>query len=79
MDSGVEPYLILSDNNNTIYYTSFKNYVVDNTTYRGALKVEELIPNLTYKPSAMEFCFKMQILYVCSSDQGYIYAYKVKI
>ena len=53
--------------------------MLDNTTYRGALEVVKLIPNLTYKPSAMEFCFKMQILYVCSSDQGYIYAYKVKI
>ena len=36
-----------------------------------------LVSNLSYGPSAMEFCFRMQVLYVCDADKGTIYAYRI--
>ncbi len=82
LNDGVFPYILLSDSQNqSIYYTPFKRYAnVDtnvSTPFTGTGDIFPLVNNLPYKPSAMEFCFKMQILYVCSADQSSIFAYKI--
>jgi len=82
LNEGINPFILMSDSmNQSIYYTPFKRFtnVEGNTStpFTGTGSIFPLVTGLPYKPSAMEFCFKMQILYVCAADQGYIFAYKI--
>ena len=67
--------------NQSIYFTPFKRIKnIDGnitTPFTGTGSIFPLVTGLPYKPTAMEFCFKMQILYVCAPDQGAIFAYKI--
>jgi hypothetical protein len=74
-----------------IYFTPFKRYSnidgmvkpdqdkndVVQAPITGTGNLFPLVSNLSYGPSAMEFCFRMQVLYVCDADKGTIYAYRI--
>ena len=82
LDEGINPFILMSDPwNMSIYYTPFKRLtnIEGNTStpYTGTGSIFPLVKGLPYKPSAMEYCFKMQVLYVCAANQGFIYAYKI--
>ena len=82
LNEGINPFILMSDAvNQSIYYTPFKRLtnIEGNTStpYTGTGNIFPLVTGLPYKPSAMEFCFKTQILYVCAADQGFIFAYKI--
>jgi hypothetical protein len=68
VDQGVTPYLIAHDGIDSIYYTPFRRFRVnsEDEPSTGVGKTNKLISNLTYAPSALEYCFKMQILYTCA-------------
>ncbi|TNV77989.1 hypothetical protein FGO68_gene12379 [Halteria grandinella] len=83
-------FLLASDGQSDIYYGPIKQYLksaANNSLERfvDVNELKELVVNLKFKPTAMEYCYMSQILYVCMGESsgdgendGFIAAFKLK-
>lgn len=65
-------YLIASDGQSDIYYGPIKEYLARTNATDGPFtqqievnEMRELVVNLKFKPTSMEYCYMSQVLYVC--------------
>jgi hypothetical protein len=58
----------MNDGKDSIYYTQFKRVKkdADGEPMTGIGKIFPLMNNLTFEPTAMEYCFREKVLYICA-------------